>query len=275
MNRKDWIFIKFWSNKIRAINYLGAKCNNCSDNNIFHLTFHHYNIKNFEINDLLSKRWSRLLSEINYCQLLCANCHNNYHFLDKVVDDTLRFNKVLYLNYKGKECEICKYNESQSSLIFHHINPKDKSYSISRHRIRYTEDIGLDIKNELNKCQVLCQNCHNEKHINIEKFILLKEKIYEKVYSFKEISGKINRQEVESMYNNGISQKDIAISFKVSRGTISDIIKELGINREYRIDINKVAELYKGGLSPIDIARTLGINKNSIYKVVKKLKIVD
>ena len=39
--------------------------------------------------------------------------------------------KLELIEYKGGKCEICGYNKNLSALEFHHINSKDKSFSIS------------------------------------------------------------------------------------------------------------------------------------------------
>ena len=83
---------------------------------------------------------------------------------------------------------------------------------------------------------------------------------------------KINRQEVENMYNGGMKQEDIAKHFNCFNSTISDIVKKLNINREYRIDYDKVEKLYNIGLRPIDISRKLNIKKDSIYSVIRRIK---
>lgn len=70
------------------------------------------------------------------------------------------------LDYKGGKCEKCGYNKSILALEFHHLDPKEKEFSIS--------DIKLDwenIKKELDKCILVCANCHREIHekITVEK----------------------------------------------------------------------------------------------------------
>ena len=60
----------------------------------------------------------------------------------------------------GFGCAICGFNEYPESLDFHHINPKDKKYCISKETL--SRD---DIFDELQKCMCLCANCH--RHITM------------------------------------------------------------------------------------------------------------
>lgn len=65
------------------------------------------------------------------------------------------------LNYKGGKCEKCGYVKCNAALEFHHTNPKEKDFSISKLKnYRFNEKI----KKELDKCVLLCANCHREEH---------------------------------------------------------------------------------------------------------------
>lgn len=70
--------------------------------------------------------------------------------------------KQIAVNYKGGKCEICGYNTSLKALEFHHKDPEQKEFSISKYR--YIKIIDGDFKQELDKCLLLCANCHREEH---------------------------------------------------------------------------------------------------------------
>ena len=70
--------------------------------------------------------------------------------------------KTLAVQYKGGKCELCGYNKITSALEFHHINPKEKDYSISGGTKSFE-----NIKKELDKCMLVCSNCHKEIHSNL------------------------------------------------------------------------------------------------------------
>ena len=69
--------------------------------------------------------------------------------------------KKLAVEYKGGSCEICGYNKYIGALEFHHKDPTQKDFSISRkgHTIAWSK-----VKKEIDKCQLLCANCHRELH---------------------------------------------------------------------------------------------------------------
>jgi 5-methylcytosine-specific restriction endonuclease McrA len=72
-----------------------------------------------------------------------------------------RYNlKKRAIEYKGGGCAICGYSKCRPALIFHHINPADKGFTISSKYCLSWERI----QKELDKCILLCQNCHSEEH---------------------------------------------------------------------------------------------------------------
>lgn len=64
------------------------------------------------------------------------------------------------VDYKGGKCVTCGYDKCQAALEFHHLDPKEKDFSISHHKNKSFENI----KKELDKCALLCKNCHAELH---------------------------------------------------------------------------------------------------------------
>lgn len=68
------------------------------------------------------------------------------------------------VEYKKGKCENCGYNKCSSALEFHHINPKEKKFEIKKSITRKFDD---NIKKELDKCMLLCANCHREIHNSV------------------------------------------------------------------------------------------------------------
>jgi len=69
--------------------------------------------------------------------------------------------RQLAVEYKGGQCEKCGYNRCIEALEFHHSNSSGKDFSISEKGYTRSWDA---VKEELNKCVLLCANCHREIH---------------------------------------------------------------------------------------------------------------
>ena len=61
---------------------------------------------------------------------------------------------------KGGCCSVCGYSKSIAALEFHHIDPTKKDFQIMSGKVLGWEKI----KRELDKCLLLCANCHREEH---------------------------------------------------------------------------------------------------------------
>lgn len=69
--------------------------------------------------------------------------------------------------YKGGKCEICGYDKCEGALQFHHIDMTQKEFQLSD--VELTKNFTMDkLKTEVDKCQLLCANCHAEKHYQID-----------------------------------------------------------------------------------------------------------
>ncbi len=69
--------------------------------------------------------------------------------------------KLWLKEYKATlKCEKCEENHP-ACLDFHHINPKDKKFSIGRIKDFMSRRV---LKAEIAKCRVLCSNCHRKEH---------------------------------------------------------------------------------------------------------------
>lgn len=82
---------------------------------------------------------------------LCGNCRSNVRN---------RVQKQLAIDYLGGKCSVCGYNKYNGALTFHHVNPKEKSFTIARNISRGW----IRLQKELDKCKLLCANCHAEEH---------------------------------------------------------------------------------------------------------------
>ena len=65
---------------------------------------------------------------------------------------------------RGGSCEKCGYDRYLGALDWHHLDPTVKEFSIGKRR-------GLSeaaLKEEIDKCQLLCANCHREVHAELQ-----------------------------------------------------------------------------------------------------------
>ncbi len=88
----------------------------------------------------------------------CSECNKN------AVSKRRKDIKIKAVNYKGGCCQRCNYNKCIDALEFHHKNPNEKDFSIGGQG--YTRN-WEKIKIELDKCDLLCSNCHREEHYKL------------------------------------------------------------------------------------------------------------
>jgi hypothetical protein len=72
--------------------------------------------------------------------------------------------KKILVEYKGGKCQICGYNKCITCLDFHHTNPNEKEMKISGSTKSFEKQ-----KEEVDKCILVCHNCHGEIHAGVIK----------------------------------------------------------------------------------------------------------
>ena len=68
--------------------------------------------------------------------------------------------------YKGGKCVLCGYNKYLGALDFHHLDPTQKGFEISTRGLTRSWE---KIRKELDKCVLVCANCHRELHAGISQ----------------------------------------------------------------------------------------------------------
>lgn len=66
--------------------------------------------------------------------------------------------------YAGGKCTICGYSKCKRALSFHHKDPKKKDFGLSDGGITRSWE---KTRKEIDKCVLLCMNCHMEVHDGI------------------------------------------------------------------------------------------------------------
>ena len=99
-----------------------------------------------------------MIKEKTICRL-CGNKFENYEYRAKAAA----------IKLLGGKCQKCGWHGNQAALQFHHKNTKEKDFIIGSVANKSWDSI----KNEMQKCILLCANCHMIEHStkNDEKFM--------------------------------------------------------------------------------------------------------
>lgn len=73
-----------YSNKWKALQYKGGKCESCGESRPATLCFHHRDPsqKKFQLDGrtFANRKWELVKDEVEKCDLLCQNCHHTLHY---------------------------------------------------------------------------------------------------------------------------------------------------------------------------------------------------
>lgn len=118
-----------------------------------------------------SKKDGKLQSTCKACQSKCSKKHylsNKDGYRQRARKNNKLYrerNRQFISQYKSeKGCYFCKEN-TPICLDFHHLNPDEKEINISI-MSRGANSIET-IMNEVNKCLVICSNCHRKLHAGL------------------------------------------------------------------------------------------------------------
>ena len=88
----------------------------------------------------------------------CKQCMNNQAVVRQ------RKHKKIAVQYKGGSCLACGFSRYAGALDFHHLDPKRKDTGIAKLARSPLTD---KVRQELDKCVLLCANCHRMVHGNV------------------------------------------------------------------------------------------------------------
>ena len=131
-----------------------------------------------ELTPELKEEIQNKYNEIGNIKKIAKIYHISYNRLKKFIvfknkikvkrkRDTLSYRKMIknqIVEYKGGKCEICGYNKCIEALEFHHLNPEEKDFTISGGTKGFEK-----LKPEIDKCILVCSNCHREIHSGLIK----------------------------------------------------------------------------------------------------------
>jgi hypothetical protein len=85
-------------------------------------------------------------------------------YLKQAVAQRRRKLKELVLEYKGGKCVVCSYNKYAGAFDLHHIDGSTKEFGLA---VRGLTRSWEKIKEESDKCVLVCATCHREIHAGI------------------------------------------------------------------------------------------------------------
>jgi len=101
--------------------------------------------------------------QIKFCSIKCKNEKNNKKYQKYECQKNKGMNRKLELiKIKGSKCKNCGYNKNLAALSFHHIDPKSKSFELDVRNCSNSKWSSILL--EVDKCDLLCANCHMEIH---------------------------------------------------------------------------------------------------------------
>lgn len=229
------------------------------------------------------------LSEENYYKRKDRKGNGFHHFCKKCLSnisaDNQKALKSWAVEYMGGKCVHCGYNKCIAAMEFHHLDPSEKDYEPAR---LFGQNQPREIiKRELDKCLLLCANCHREEHYRLkfgDEIRVETRKRLEKInvgalskeYSFPE-----NDILQDMINNNGISDvaKQISVSFDALRSHIKLIgleVNQMRMTEKRRQNFKskekiswppdeELAEIV-WKFSMTELSRKFGVSDNAIRK---------
>ena len=165
--------------------------------------------------------------------------------------------KLKAIEYKGGCCQHCGYNKSMNALIFHHLVPAEKEFNMGN----YGRTISWEkVKKEIDKCILLCHNCHSEEHERLDC------KVFFDVATLKEV-----KQKVEIIC---LQCKKTFKSFEKNQKFCSLECSSFSKRKAIRPLREQLEEMIKT-MPLTQIGRLHGVSDNSIRKWAKSYNLIS
>lgn len=179
---------------------------------------------------------------------ICNSCRQAYR------SKVLKHKAVIY---KGGKCEICGYDKCEYALEFHHTDSLEKEFAIS-HKYNNSWE---KIRDELDKCIMICSNCHREIHDSTHRKI----DEYEKWITSKEERDKnvnIRRQQKEA------EKKALIEKYNISAEQLHSV--RLNARKVERPTKDAFYEEYESvNHNKSEMGRRYGVSSRTILKWIK------
>ena len=157
----------------------------------------------------------------------------------------------------GDKCACCGYNKCIQALEFHHLNPAEKDFSFSDNTNRSWEDT----RKEIQKCILVCANCHREIHYGLIDNSLLQSSFNEE-----------RAQEIDTIVENIKTHKIFyckSCGKEVWRG--NELCPECAAKARRKVERPSREELKQliRSTSFVKIGKQFGVSDNTIRKWCK------
>jgi hypothetical protein len=101
--------------------------------------------------------------QTKWCSLKCKNKSGNKKYQNYECQKKRALErKIEIVHMSGGCCSKCGYKKNLAALIFHHVDAGKKEFKLDSRKL--SNSTWDNILKELNKCKLLCSNCHAEEH---------------------------------------------------------------------------------------------------------------
>jgi len=200
-----------------------------------------------------------------------------------------RMARILFaIEYLGRYCKYCHLDgfEMPTVMDFHHIDESNKKYEVKNYLYNGSFE---SHKEEVDKCILICSNCHRQNHSNNEQFQTNHDQILIKLEEIKNNNGskitknkflsQIEKESILDLVNSGLSIKNISDKLDLNYGTVKSFIKRNKLNPEKHIRIHLpeslIIKLLNSKYSIRGIAKKLNINRESVRLFISNKVIYD
>jgi hypothetical protein len=98
-----------------------------------------------------------------FCSRRCKNADTNTRHQNYAAQQARGVRrKLALLDEVGARCCVCAYDRNLAALVWHHREPRNKSFSLDLRALSNRSEEELRV--EAAKCDVMCANCHAETH---------------------------------------------------------------------------------------------------------------
>lgn len=164
--------------------------------------------------------------------------------------------KTHAVNSFGGSCQICGYNKCTEALEFHHLNKNEKEEEPAYVIMRWSWERA---KKELDKCILVCSNCHREIHAELKNGINSELKNYVKPWVTKKC---------KYCYCN-FDTKDGEQKF------CSSNCYQFSQRKVKRPSKEQLKELIECKTTWVQLGKMFGVSDNAVRKWAKKYKLID